>query len=237
MSIIKAWGVLEHTPLMLSFVLKSLNVSHSVMACTGPNCKYREIYGTANEQPAWPVVMQSISELNRVEQHVPYDRIIAFVFDSRAQIMNSNLTVWSPCIDMYNELQTILLQEDPVPFELKLNELSAMDYVKIASKPSVLSEIQTLWCKVNPYSLRKTIQEFVIRYLCSDIGETSMRRELNHSVHGADIYRLVTGGGGQLKQAVAAVRTGAADVDEAAAKFNIDPFDIRFLLNSLKKYV
>lgn len=234
--IIKAWGVLEHTPLLLSNVLTQLNVSHSVMACVGPKCQYREIYGTADEQPAWPVIMQNINELNRVEENVPYDRIIAFVFDSKAAIMNSNLTVWSPCIDMYTELQTLLLQEDPEPFKLQLQELSAMDYVKIASKPSVLSEIQSAWCRVNPYSLRKRIQEAIVRYLCSDLSKTALLRELQLTPHGAALAKLVTQTEESkvLKSAVAAARLGTSD--EAASKFDIDPFDINFLLSSLKKY-
>jgi len=232
--IIKAWGVLEHTPLVLSNVLSQLNVSHSVMACAGPNCQYRELHGTGGEQPAWPVVMQNINELNRVHDYVERDRIIAFVFDSKAAITNSNLTIWSPCIDMYTELQTLLLQEDKEPFKLELRELSALDYVKIASKPSVLSELQSAWCKVNPYSLRKKVQEVIVLYLCADLSKTTMRRTLEFTIHGKLIEDLLAKDGQTLKSAVSMARLKS--VDEAATHYDIDPFDINYLLSSRKKY-
>ena len=219
---------------MLSNVLKELNVSHSVMSCLGPNCQYQEVHGTASEQPAWPVVLQSVNELNRVQDRVPYDRIIAFVYDSRAVIANSNLTIWSPCLDMYTELQTILLQEDPEPFQLKIEEPNAMGYVLIASKPSVLSELQSTWCKINPYSLRKKIQEAVIRYLCSDMSRFAMKRVLSASQHGDTLaVMLMSDQAVALRNAVSAARLASSE--EAAKKFNIDPFDINFLLSSWRK--
>lgn len=232
--IVKAWGVLEYTPLMLSQAMQRMNVSHSILSCSGPVCQYREVFGTFDHQECWPVIVHSISDIDRVVDRVNHDRIVVFVFDAKSKIQNSNLPTWSPGLDVQSEISKRLNPKSQKPFVLEMKELSAMEYIGIASKTSILSELQSTWCRVNPYSLRKKVQEAVVRYLCNDLSRAALQRTLRLTHHGTALLQLLKGPALPLKDAVALAKTTGSE--EAAKKFDIDPFDINFLLSSWEKY-
>ncbi len=232
--IIKAWGVVDYTPLMLSQALRGMNVSHSIMSCNGPVCQYREVLGTFDAPECWPVIAESLQDLSKIGQRVDHQRIVAFVFDAKPKLQSTNLTIWSPGLDVQKELGKRLNPKGKKPFDLQMKELSAMDYVGIASKTSVLAELQSTWCRINPYSLRKKVQEAVVCYMCGDLSKAAVHRILRLTHHGNTIAQLLKGPAAPLREAVAATKTESVDV--VAARYDIDPFDINFLLSSRQKY-
>lgn len=233
--ILKAWGVLEHTPSILSSALCLLRVSHSIIRGVGPNVDIMTVDGLSAVQPAWPVIMHSTSDFNHLK-HLKKSHIIAFVFDSRASVMSSNLTVWSPCLDMVAELPNILVQRDKEPFKLEVREYSAMDYIQIASRPSTLSELHSTWCKINPYQLRKEIEAAIVRYLGCDLSFKVLQKKLQSTLRGDELIRLLkTDGCKQLRYGIAEALKKNASVERIADQLGLDSFDISFVLTSLEK--
>ncbi len=176
-------GIVDRAPSEVSEVLLRLNMSHTMAWRDGfRNCA-THVYGTAKEQPIWPVVVDSLKTLTKMTLS---GRYLYLVVDSRAEVSNTNLSNWmwpeKRTHETFTENLTSVLiashKSAGCSWVLKVDEPSLMDYVNTAVKPSQLTEFQTLTCKINPYSLRKEVQDLCIMYMVGSAKDKALKAKL-----------------------------------------------------------
>ncbi|QDH83406.1 hypothetical protein [Achromobacter phage Motura] len=232
--ILKAWGVLSHSPLVLSNALRSLGVSHSVIDTEQKIPVERRYDGLCAVQPAWPVIVDSITKVSKLSI-IPDDPKILFVFDSRAALLQTNL---KPLVlnDLMPDVQRALHINGSHEFKLVKREPSLLEFIDMATKPSVLRTLQTAWCKINPYAYRKEVQEAIILYIEGSRSFKATKAVLEKNLRAeAMLPTLKSDECAALIEAVRLYKAGA-NLDQICEHFNMESFDITYIVSARKKY-
>lgn len=235
--ILKAWGVSSLTPLDISRELEKLRVSHSNIGyCTQTSQYVRRARDfRIKGQGKWPVVLDSIAAYHRLSTLERKKNLILYVFCSKQEILHTNLDLWIP--NKQNLRQSLIYSlttlDEGKEFKLEEYEPTLEMHIDLAARPSALSDLQTAYYKINPYEHRKQVQEVVILYLASEVGESKLERTLRTTLRGEELLGMLNTVECQnLKEAITYARAGNS-VEEAAAKFNVEGFDISYILNSI----
>lgn len=230
-----AFGVVDHAPLELSDVLKSLNMSHTYVWRDGFRINSMDIDGGRKEQPVWPVIVQNVKTLDKVGSG---GRFVYFVTDSRAALSHTNINaaLWpeNRKDHHFNDcMRWVLIHSHKKNEEwvLQKNEPTLMDYVNSATKPSQLNNLQSLFYKINPYALRKEIQILCISYLAGYTSHKLMREKLKSSLKFADLLELMESPKTKaLRDAVARVRT--EPIEKVVKETGAASFELMYLIKS-----
>lgn len=232
--ILKAWAVSTWVPVDLTEALTELQVSHTIVGWSTEEhrLRARDIDGLAAEQPAWPVIAHSVSDIPRIR--INRERQILFVCDSAPALANVNLTPLPEARTLRQSL-VLALRQLGGNWELVSTEPDIQDYVALASKPSFLNQLQTAIYKINPYADRKIIQQKIIYFLGGKLSINAMREILRSSYKYEPIRELLNlPEAVVLSNAVARARAGE-DSEEVAEELGIEPFDISYILSSVNK--
>jgi hypothetical protein len=246
--ILGATGV-DLSPIQLSEALRDLNVSHTVTGYAGFRMVTTHVYGTAKEQPAWPVIVDGVRSINRIPTVLgpqfmeKYPRLIYFVTDARAAIASTNLghNLWE---DYRNDLGLTFTKalkdflwssvESNKEWKLEVTEPSVLDYVRIASKPSFLNDVQTTIYKITPYALRKEVQSMCISYLAGGTGQHLLKHKLKSSFKLAGLLDLMSSPKAkELREAVGLLKKNT--VDEVVASTGFQSFELLYVTRSYDK--
>lgn len=195
----------------------------------------RRLCGPA-EQRQWPVIVDSLETFARLQDHEPKENMIVFVFCSKAELMQTNLTPFAPSqANLTESLKYALTNLDQDPFVFERYAPTLIQYVNHASKPSALSDLTTIIFRISPYAFRKEVQAAVPQYLAGRMTDNALNKMLTKTLRGDEIRAMLdTEECKALKAAVSEVLSGA-NPDLVGPKFNIDPFDINYVLHSIKK--
>lgn len=237
----EAWAVYM-TLFDLSIALRELNISHNVIEFNedSTNGKSKHRYKNINlgfPQPAMPFLLSTIADIPKLYK-IEYP-CIAFIAASQHEISISNVRLLERTENLIYDVKYALIEslKGTKDFILEYNEPSLMDYVKVASKPSILNQIQNAWYKVNPYSDRKIVQNTVIQYLSGIITLTRAKSVLSKTLKMQSIAdMLATQEATNLKLATMEAKHKGG-IAEIAESYNLDPFDINYLLASRNKGV
>lgn len=235
--ILKAWGMLSLTPKEWSDALSYLKVSHSILekdSETNTPKRY-EVDFKVKGQKKWPVILDTLDYFDKIETVEPWDQLIVFVFCSRTELLNTNLTPLQPSkSQIIPTLKYSLLNLDSEPFKLEHYQPDFMQYVQIASKPSALSHLQTAYYKITPYSHRKVVQQAVTEYLLSLRSFKSVSSVLKTTLRGEQILEMLqTEECKGLRNAVKKVKKGACPV-QVSKELGVDTFDINYLMSGVE---
>lgn len=236
--VIGAFGIVDLSPFQVSNVLKQLRVSHTYV---GLNTKTKrtaiiEVPGNNGEQPAWPVVIDRVSAIKRVQ--TPRQRLIYLITDSRAalSVTNASHGLWPEQREnlSFDKMLRLVLQSTTArsePFAFKKAEPSIADYVNAATKPSFLNHIQTAIYKIQPYPMRKEVQAMCIAYLAGGVSHAILRRKLKSSFKLDELAALMLADKAKsLRDAVSLLK--GAPVDQVAKKTGFEPFELNYVANS-----
>jgi hypothetical protein len=234
--ILGAWGLIDYSPVQMSEVLTSLRLSHSIV---GRLRDQRLTYdGLSAEQPVWPVIADSIDAMVKVK--TKRSHLVYLVCDSRAALAATNIYrgMWPEYrvddIIESTKRSLVMALEKGKKWDLVRNELTVLDYVNIAAKPSFLNDLQTLFYKINPYSLRKEVQLSCIGYLGGSLSYTAMRQVMNQSLKLAPIMALMTSEKARrLRTAVLSLNQ--LTVEQSSRTFDFETFEILYIAKSQAK--
>jgi hypothetical protein len=229
--IIKAWAIAQYSPLQLSQALRRLNISHSVVG-QAPDRRVNvlRVDGLATEQPAWPVIYHSVADCRRFI--LPEQRQVHLVCDSSAVLSMTNLSTWLWTSNIERDLKKILVKRDIVPFVLQVQEKSYMDFVDVASKPSFLRLLQTAFYKIVPYADQKAIRIASLSYLGGGITKKALERVLSITLKSEKVRELLASDTAQNLMSAAALARQTGDIEASAEQFNIDAFEVRYILST-----
>jgi len=121
---------------------------------------------------------------------------------------------------------------NPIEWKLAVVEPTLDEYVKHATKPSFLNDVQTEIYRITPYDLRKAVQSEVIAYLGGLLGYRKLMARLNSSHKLTKIKTLVLAPKcAVLKDAITAYRHGQ-DLKEVAEAYKVETFEIMYIVKS-----
>ena len=107
-----------------------------------------------------------------------------------------------------------------------VKSMTAMDYVAVISKPSVITKIQTAIYRIQPYSLRKSTQALVLQFFNSQTSWRTLTTVLGRSYKTMPVLELVKEGA-RLRDAVQELKTKTPETVEAET--GIPAFELRYV--------
>ena len=234
--ILDAFGIPDYSPLQVSEFLRALNMSHTLeggflrhLTCT--------VDALCTEQPVWPVVIDRIKAIPRIRTTV--DRQVLFVCDSLSALSTTNIgtDLWpeNRGHDAVRKFKKVLIRASKSKgWELTTKELTTLEYVESASKPSYLNWIQSAIYKITPYALRKEVQQLVISYLAGGASYTALNKKLRSSLKLQDLHELLNQPKAkELREAV--LMLSRLPVEEVAKVTGFEQFEILYVAKSSEK--
>lgn len=211
----------------LSSLAKAFDLIGYSYKLVGKNVgEYKEV---KNEKPTDIIIVEGVEKAKRSYA----DTII--VVDSKPMLSRTNvdqsLFQLLPERSLLAQLKKIINKPH---IELEIKTDSLQEVVEKITTKSILTDIQTLVNKVNPYDLRKKVHKVVISYLYG-----SSFKELSHflesSVKLLPLLEICK------KPQMKAIRKAVAeykktkDEESAAKTFGVHTFEILYVFNSFKK--
>jgi hypothetical protein len=112
---------------------------------------------------------------------------------------------------------------------LKTVEPSLMDYVNTAVKPSHLSEYQKLVYKINPYALRKEVQDMCIAYMVGAVKPKVLKAKLDTSFKLQPLQDLMfSPEANKIKTSVLIAKEDLKCVDSICKANGLSSFDVLY---------
>jgi hypothetical protein len=222
---VKAFGTARYSPLDISLELKRLKVSHSIKVRSSiPNRVCSEkLVNCKVPQPSWVHLTDSTDYLR--------NDAINFISASFSELALTTISKLPPR-DSLSESLTESLTVDFLAYIPEKQVLSPMDYVNIVAKPSLLNAIQTTVYKINPYQLRKDIQEMVLQFLNSQLSVGQMKATLKANLKLEPLIPMLIEAI-PLREAVARLKT--EPVETVALETGFPSFELMYVQKVRKK--
>lgn len=209
----------------LHTALNMLGYSHVLI---GANGQYRS---QVNEQPTDIIVVESLRKAQRVNAQT------VIVVDSKPALDLSNVDR-SLYVKVSERSLLALLKKLVANNErltLQVRQQSLQDIVDRLTTKSILTDVQTLVNKVNPYDLRKKVHRVVISYLYGKLSFSEVKQFFSASPKLGPIFNVCrTNEVKTIKKAVADYKK-FHDEEAVAKHYGVHTFEILYVYNSYKK--
>lgn len=199
------WGSPAKSGWDISEELRYLNVSHTI--------KIDKKFKVVNLKQMQPKPVHITDDVHNLKAGG-----ITFVVASYAELALTNYP------EMVSVAQALT---SPVLIVPSVKKLSVMDYVNSIAKPSALTHMQTMIHRIQPYSLRKSVQQMLTDYLKGKLGYAAFVRALKRSYKTVDMVNLISGTD-KLKQAISELSVKTPE--QLEAEYNIPAFEIRYVM-------
>lgn len=158
------------------------------------------------------------------------------VIDSKSALLNSNVD--TSLFNLRNKLDLqkafISCSKCEKQIKLEINEPTLSQIIDKVTTKSVLTDIQTLVNKVNPYDLRKKVHKLVISYFYGS-ATLSQIKKLKISEKLRLIYNvLISDKAKNVRNAVLEYKQ-VKDENKVANKYKVHTFEILYVYNSFHK--
>lgn len=175
-------------------------------------------------------VAENLSTIRRVKE----PNIV--VIDSKSALLNSNVNTSLFNLRGKLELQSALLacSTSEKPLKLEIHEPTLSQIIDKVTTKSVLTDIQTLVNKVNPYDLRKKVHKLVISYFYGSATTSDIKR-LKVSGKLELIYNVLTSDSAKNVRKAVIEYKQIKDEAKVAKKYGIHTFEILYVFNSFSK--
>lgn len=234
--VIHAFGI-PSSPLHVSTALSHLGISHSVVNGVLRTAN-NEIH-VAKKQPAWPVVLPSVSYIPR--NQCDRENQILFVCGALAQLTTCNM----PIIRLNGSMGSIMrdlaaaldyaLAHPIQGWKLQQKVPSIHDYVTHATKPSFLNDLQNLIYKITPYDLQKQVRILIIEYLAGKGSRTALVSKLKSSHKLTGLLTLIQSPKtAELCAAVELFRK-TKSIEQVCLQTGFESFEILYIASSSQK--
>ena len=209
----------------LHTALNELQYSHTLI---GLNGQYKE---QINEHPTDIIVVESLHKAQRVNAQT------VIVVDSKPALDLSNVDR-SLCVKLTNRGLLNLLKKlvaNKQQITLQIKQVSLQDIVDKLTTKSILTDVQTLVNKVNPYDLRKKVHRVVISYIYGALPFSEMKQFFSASPKLNPIFNVCKSTQVKtIKKAVAEYKR-INDEELVAKQYGVHTFEILYIFNSYKK--
>lgn len=212
--IYRIYGTARYSTWELSNTLRSLRVSHTVT--TG-----KKTLRVALGHPQ-PRAVHVTDELEGYRKGA-----VNFIVSSLAQLQTTNYLPLSG--NVAEAVKAALLSKATITPEVK--KLTALDYVNMVAKPSLLNKIQTEIYRITPYALRKQTQQVVLDYMNSRLSKKGVKEKLSSNLKLEGVLELVLSAD-SLRNAVA--RLPNESVEQVAADTGHPTFELLYLSKKRK---
>lgn len=238
MSHLRVFNFSQTTPNAISRILRQYGVAHSTISKNGMALQTIKVRGKIANQPLQVVITSVIEVVAKMEPLEPTvvfsclpESLLATIIDSDDV---ESFAVEDDRLD--NAVRWALYEGlNPKTTIIGLHQKTPSQYIEEVSPPSFLDTYNTIKCRVNPYDLRAPMHKIAIGYLYGAVSKAETKRFLDTSLKFHAVKTLLFGPSGRnIKAAVAKARSGVSPVD-AAAEFNLDGFEITYIMQSYSK--
>lgn len=205
--------------------LNTLQYSHVLISAKG---QYKE---QVNAIPTDIIIVESLHKAQRVQAQT------VIVIDSKPALDLSNVD--KSLYAKLNERSLLALLKRIVAnkqqIQLQVKQLSLQDVVDRLTTKSILTDVQTLVNKVNPYDLRKKVHKVVISYIYGATPFSEVKQFFSASPKLTPIFEVCRSKQVKtIKKAVAEYKK-THDEETVAKQYGIHTFEILYVYNSYKK--
>lgn len=177
------------------------------------------------------VVCESVEKAKRVEAKV------LFIVDSKPALLDTNadqslFVKFKTDKAFCSRLKKLI---DPTPMQLIIKEHSLAEIVDRITTKSILTDVQTLVNKVNPYDLRKKIHNLLITYIYGACPYSEVSHLLSSNDKLSSLLAL------SKDERIKTIRNAVIeykkikDEESLAKKYGIHTFEILYIYNSYSK--
>lgn len=213
-------GTHRYSPLQLSEAVSALNLTHLVYrAHSSTKTVLRRRIG---EGEASVLIADGLNSIRRKR------RGLVIVTAPKAELALTNI----PQLESDDLVADIRAHLKRAPVELDIHVASVMDFVNVAVRPSILTDIQTTLYRISNTQLRKAAQVALVRTLDSKHSVTKLIRDLSANLYTAPLSELARHPDFEaLRAAVLRFRQGEDSLSiELSTKFT--SFDILYVARS-----
>ena len=162
---------------------------------------------------------------------------IVFVVDAKAALNKTNadqtLCKLMKTRQLVATIKECLKHKEKLDFVCK--EHSLAEIVDKLTTKSILTDIQTLVNKIQPYDLRKEIHKMIITYLYGNTGINPLRAKLSGIPKFNALWKVISGDKCKTIRNAVIEYLKTKDEKAVAAKYQIHTFEILYVYNSYSK--
>lgn len=118
----------------------------------------------------------------------------------------------------------------PQPFTIK--EPTLQEVIDKVTTKSILTDVQTLVNKVNPYDLRKKVHKYIISYLYGEMPYTKIMKFFNTATKLESLKKIVASSDAKNMRNAVLEYTKTKDEETVSKQFGVHTFEILYVYNS-----
>ena len=209
----------------LHTALNHLGYSHVLISSNG---QYKE---QKNEHPTDIAVVETLHKAQRTNAQT------IIVIDSKPALDLSNVDrlLYAKMNDrsLLAALKKAVANKQPL--QLQVKQTSLQEVVDKLTTKSILTDVQTLVNKVNPYDLRKKVHKVVISYIYGAMPFSEVKQFFTASPKLSSIFNVCKSTQVKtIKKAVADYKK-THDEESIAKQYGVHTFEILYIYNSYRK--
>ena len=162
---------------------------------------------------------------------------VVFVVDAKAALNKTNVD--QTLCRVYTKHQLFQAVKNCVknkqPLDLHIKEVSLAEIVDKITTKSVLTDVQTLVNKIQPYDLRKEIHRMIINYLHGSSSLNPLRAKLVGIPKFDALWRVVSSDKCKTIRQAVVEYLKVRDEEKVAKQYGVHTFEILYVFNSYSK--
>lgn len=182
-----------------------------------------------------PYPVYVVDGLNRTTRYLDGAPSIIIICDSKSMLLNSNvnhemLFPHYTSARLASALKKVLRMS--APQELEIKEPTLQEIIDKVTTKSILTDIQTLVNKVNPYDLRKKVHRYVISYLYGAYSYTKVIHFLDTASKLEAIRKVVSSKEAKNMRNAVMQYIKTKDEEGVSKQFGVHTFEVLYVFNS-----
>lgn len=223
------FGSYLYDPMSVSRGLSELGYTHVLMGSELSQVKEIKLEHTLG----YPIyVIDGLTRTTHLSNSKPY---VAIVCDAKSALLTSNVD----CESLFQHftkskflsaLKKVIKQSEPQT--LTINEPTLQEIIDKVTTKSILTDVQTLVNKVNPYDLRKKVHKYIISYLYGDVSYTKIMKFFNTATKLETLKKIIASSDAKNMRNAVIEYTKTRDEESVSKQFGVHTFEILYVFNS-----
>ena len=118
------------------------------------------------------------------------------------------------------------------PHALTIKEPTLQEVIDKVTTKSILTDVQTLVNKVNPYELRKKVHKYIISYLYGEMPYAKIIKFFSTATKLENLKKIVSSSDAKNMRNAVLEYTKTKDVETVSKQFGVHTFEVLYVYNS-----
>lgn len=226
------FGSYLYDPASLSKALTAIGYTHTIIGCELSQVQKVECEHTL----PYPVyVVDGLMRISRITGDAP---CVIFVCDAKSALLTSNVDC-DLLFQHYTNSQLYKALKKAVRMSgvhtLIIKEPTLQEIIDKVTTKSILTDVQTLVNKVNPYDLRKKVHKYVISYLYGELPYTKIMKFFNTASKLEALKKIVASQDAKVMRNAVIEYTKTKDEEAVSKTYGVHTFEILYVYNSFDR--